>query len=949
MLRPTQKREPLSRIGKARLFTITFEHVAWLDRIVVSGLGVLLAFSPLAIGAVNPWAYGAAQALIFLLTAVWMVRIVLADERLPLRPVGALAIPAGLFLALVLFQLVPLPPKAEALLSPSTYRLYQESLPGWPRYQPYADARESRFETPGQPHQNSVAMVENGGLSPSRSADGRGRAEGGFATWRALSIAPSLTATALLKAVSYTCLFFLVVLYPLRRYPRPRGEWRFCRRLLGTVMITATVLACLGLLQMAFWNGAILWLYVPYDWGQPMPELNSRASGPFVNPDHFAAYVNLVLPLVLAGGLLETVLTRRWHQWFRIWCFGGASVLICALALSLSRGGLIAGTIGVSLVIWSALKQRWRAEDSGLRRKLAGTLYVAALIGIVGAAALYTSPQAPSAVGARLDSTISEPDLGSRLGYWRDTRALIDDFAVFGVGFGAFEDLFPRYQSPPWTAGSVRRAHNDYLELTADLGLLGLALAVWFVMAAGILIARGLRSAPSEVAATVIALLAGLAAIALQEFFDFALQIPANAILFTVLLGLAVRLSGVGRRGIVEQQPSTRLRWCAAATALGSAVLAFAALSQEKVPYPYLRVLPRTPREAQDLILAHPARSTAHLWYAMLEHRSPPVRLRELAIAVSLEPNNPSFLDSYAHALAANGQTEAGLAQLTRSVFVDPSMTDHFYLQPESIPWLSIEERKAIDAGFRKAMAHHFEGAGSSYAAYCAAVNHRAQAAEVLARASVSAGRAAQRVQLLIEAGTAYAQSDEMGRARAAFEQAARIMPANPAPYEHLVTAIFAPRKDIDAAKAAVEEGIKNGADPFVLYIALAGAYEQAGDLAGAEQALFKAAWLRPNGRYDYDHLMRMADLERRSNHLEQAELWMRRAIEARPDSPAALYQLALIEEANYEYGQAVLDLSKALKLAPHDQAMKTHYQELLRMIAAQSKRKFSGSAGAVP
>src|SRR5579884_3904558 len=121
-----------SESAKRALFRIVFEHVASLDHIVISGLGVLLAFSPLAIGAVNPWAYGAAQALIFCLTAVWMVRIVLAEEGPRLRPAGALAIPAGLFLALVLFQLVPLPPKAEALLSPSTYRLYQESLPGWP-------------------------------------------------------------------------------------------------------------------------------------------------------------------------------------------------------------------------------------------------------------------------------------------------------------------------------------------------------------------------------------------------------------------------------------------------------------------------------------------------------------------------------------------------------------------------------------------------------------------------------------------------------------------------------------------------------------------------------------------------------------------------------------------------------------------------------------------------
>jgi O-antigen ligase/Tfp pilus assembly protein PilF len=923
--------------------------MAWLDRIVLAGLIVLLVFSPLAIGAVNPWAYGAAEALIFILTAVWMLRSAAGDDRLP-KQIAALALPAGLCVGLILFQLVPLPPGAESWLSPSTYRLYETCLPGWPRHQPYSEMVQSPLETPSQPHRTGVFTVENG-LQPAGhpQADGRGLAGGGFSSWRPLSIAPSLTAAALIKALSYICLFFLVVLYPLRRYPRPGGEARFCRRLLGAVMITAMVVACLGLLEMAFWNGAILWLYVPYDWGQPMPGLNDRATGPFVNADHFAAYLNLALPLILAGGLLDTFLSRRWQEWFRILCFGAASILICAIALSLSRGGLIAGTIGASLVIWSALKQRWRAPDSALRRKIAGTLYVAALLGVVGAAAFYTSPDAPSAVSARLDATVREPDLGTRLGYWRDTQAMIRDYPVFGVGLGAFEDLFPRYQSPPWTAGSVRQAHNDYLEVAAEIGLAGLGLIAWFGVAAAILIVRGLRSAPSEIAAIVGALMAGLAAIAFQEFFDFALQIPANAILFTILLGLAVRLSGVNRSGSVERQPSVLPRWCAASMALASIALVFAALSQDKTPYPYLRVLPHTPHEAQALILAHPARSTAHLWYAMLEHRSTPIQLRELATAVSLEPNNPWFLDSYAHALAASGQTKAGLEELTRSVFVDPSMADHFYLKPESIPWLSVDERKAIDAGFRQAMDHHFEGAGSSYAAYCAAVSHHAQAADVLAQASASAGRPDRRVQLLLEAGSAYAQSNEMARARSAFEQAARIMPANPAPYEYLVTEIFAPRKDIDAAKAAVEQGIRNGADPSALYIALARAYEQAGDLAGAEQALLKAAWMRPNGRSDYDSLMRMADLERRRNHPEQAEMWMRRAIEMRPDSPEALYQLALIEEADYEYGQALLDLSKALKLAPGNEAMKSHYQDLLRMIAAHSNHKSNGQAGAGP
>jgi tetratricopeptide (TPR) repeat protein len=279
------------------------------------------------------------------------------------------------------------------------------------------------------------------------------------------------------------------------------------------------------------------------------------------------------------------------------------------------------------------------------------------------------------------------------------------------------------------------------------------------------------------------------------------------------------------------------------------------------------------------------------------------------------------------------------LAQITSSVFVHPSMADHFYLQSQSIPWLSMEERKAIGDGFRMAMARQYGGSGPAYAAFCAALEHHAAAADTLSKLSSSSDQPSQRVEFLLEAGSAYARSGEIARAQQALEQAARIMPSDPAPYQALLTEVFARRKDLEGARAAIRTGLENGADPFALYVSLANLYEQAGDLNGAEQALLKAAWLRPEGRYDYDGLMRMADLERRSNHLERAELWMRRAIELRPGAADALYQLALLEVSDYEYGQALSDLSKALKLAPGNTAMQSHYQDLLRMIAAQSRR----------
>ncbi len=63
----------------------------------------------------------------------------------------------------------------------------------------------------------------------------------------------------------------------------------------------------------------------------------------------------------------------------------------------------------------------------------------------------------------------------------------------------------------------------------------------------------------------------------------------------------------------------------------------------------------------------------------------------------------------------------------------------------------------------------------------------------------------------------------------------------------------------------------------------------------------------------------------------------MRRAIEIRPDSADAFYQLALTEEADYEYGQALHDLARGLKLAPDNAAISNHYRELPRAIAGHS------------
>jgi tetratricopeptide (TPR) repeat protein len=202
-------------------------------------------------------------------------------------------------------------------------------------------------------------------------------------------------------------------------------------------------------------------------------------------------------------------------------------------------------------------------------------------------------------------------------------------------------------------------------------------------------------------------------------------------------------------------------------------------------------------------------------------------------------------------------------------------------------------------------------------------------------------------MELLFEAGAAYMRAGETERAANTLKEAIEVEPSNPKPYEFLLTQILAPQKDIDSARAVVQAGLKNNADPFLLYLSLAQVYEQLGDLRGAEAALLQAARLHPGDHYDYDTLMRLADLEMGAKHFDQAAFWMRQAVEVRPGSPAALYQLALAEENDYQYGPALRDLARALSLAPQDPRMRNHYREMLHMIAAHSDHNRPPAAAA--
>src|SRR5207249_463100 len=99
--------------------------------------------------------------------------------------------------------------------------------------------------------------------------------------------------------------FVVAVSYPWRtRDPAGDGRPMVFARLLLTLIAGGVLLACLGLLSELAGNGSILWV-------TGVPASSERVSGPFVNPNHFAAWLEMVIPATVAYVLVVMDRVRR--------------------------------------------------------------------------------------------------------------------------------------------------------------------------------------------------------------------------------------------------------------------------------------------------------------------------------------------------------------------------------------------------------------------------------------------------------------------------------------------------------------------------------------------------------------------------------------------------------------------------------------------------------------
>lgn len=311
-------------------------------------------------------------------------------------------------------------------------------------------------------------------------------------------------------------LTYLIVLFLIFQAFTQTSHWR---GYMWFQMTLGFLVSIFGILQYLTFNGKLYWFRVMRYGGYPF--------GPYVNRNHFAGFAEMVIPVALVPLVLGRV---RRERLFLVVLF--AVVPIVALFLSASRGGIVSFVVQLLILFSLLLIRRVRSKHM-----------------IVGGLVMLGAMTAVSWIGVqkvleRFEGIQSfEVSTGKRAAMRQDTWRLFLDHPMVGTGLGTFQMVFPPYDSL-YDGKIANHAHNDYLEVLAETGLIGGLCCAWFL---GVLIRDSLRGM-TELGSSLgsVLNLSGLLAcsgILVHSLVDFNLHIPANALFFFVSAHMAtVRL-----------------------------------------------------------------------------------------------------------------------------------------------------------------------------------------------------------------------------------------------------------------------------------------------------------------------------------------------------------------------------------------------------------------------
>ncbi len=296
-------------------------------------------------------------------------------------------------------------------------------------------------------------------------------------------------------------------------------------------------LAIFALFQGLDSNGKLYWLRKPQEGGW--------IYGPYVNHNHYAGLMEMLLPIPLVIALLHSIPVSR-----RAMAAVAAAVMAGTIFLSGSRGGMLAFVVQVMVLCAILLKRR---------KGGAAILSLGAFLALVAGLLIWLGgSELTNRISTIHSETQTELSGGLRLSIDRDGLKMFARKPVLGWGLGVFPIVYPQYRSF-YTDFFVNQAHDDYLQLLVEMGALGFAVLLWFLL---VVYSRAMNKldnwTKSPNGALALAAMLGITGILVHSLTDFNLQVPANAALFYVLCTLAAiepRFGGFGRLRFRHRRP----------------------------------------------------------------------------------------------------------------------------------------------------------------------------------------------------------------------------------------------------------------------------------------------------------------------------------------------------------------------------------------------------------
>jgi len=185
----------------------------------------------------------------------------------------------------------------------------------------------------------------------------------------------------------------------------------------------------------------------------------ARSTGFFDGPATFGNYILLLLPVII--GLSSYSKTRREKRWLQL----SSLIILTAIIFSYGRAvwmGLIVGLIFMSI----------------LRSK---RLLLSIIAGIM-ICSIFILAFPSSEFAQRVATTVkSKNPVGDRIEFWEGSLRILRDYPITGVGWEGFRKVYPRYK-PSEEEKSVCNAHNNFVDVTVDSGLLGLGIFIWLLL-----------------------------------------------------------------------------------------------------------------------------------------------------------------------------------------------------------------------------------------------------------------------------------------------------------------------------------------------------------------------------------------------------------------------------------------------------------------------------------